>query len=156
MIEEKATIVAVEPGYAWVETQRKSTCGQCSARAGCGTSVIAKVVGNRLARVRALNPHAFSNGQNVVVGVTENTLVKSAFVVYMTPLFALFAGAGLPLMLGVEADGLSVLAGLAGFAAGLLWVRKFSQRISSDARYQAVVLRSCSQSVNFKSPVTSN
>ena len=151
MIEEKARIVDVEPGFAWVETQRQSSCGQCAAKAGCGTSVIAKVVGNRMARLRALNPHSLKAGQEVVVGIAEHSFLRGALLVYLLPLLAMFVAAVFPSLIGIPSDLVSVLSGLAGLAAGLLWLRGFGKRIADDADYQAVVLRPCEQSLNFKS-----
>lgn len=151
MIEEKARIVNVEPGYAWVETQRQSSCGQCAAKAGCGTAVISKVVGNRMARVRALNPHSLPAGADVVVGIAENSFVRGAFLVYMVPLLTLFAGASLPLLFGSSSDAASILSGLGGLAIGLYWLQGFSKRIADDADYQAVILRACAQPLNFTS-----
>ena len=45
MIEENGRVVDVEDGYAWIETERRSTCGSCSANKGCGTATLAKVMG---------------------------------------------------------------------------------------------------------------
>ena len=56
MIEETAIVVKCEGKFAWVEAQRQTTCGNCAASKGCGTSVLAKVVGKKAARMRALNP----------------------------------------------------------------------------------------------------
>ncbi|MCK5666649.1 MAG: SoxR reducing system RseC family protein, partial [Thiotrichaceae bacterium] len=55
MIEEQAIVVNNEGRYVWVNTQRQSSCGQCSVKNGCGTQVLAKVLGNKIAYVRCLN-----------------------------------------------------------------------------------------------------
>jgi len=41
MIEETASVVALEDDFAWVETQRKSTCGACAVNKGCGAATLA-------------------------------------------------------------------------------------------------------------------
>jgi sigma-E factor negative regulatory protein RseC len=41
MIEETARDVALEDDFAWVETQRKSTCGACVVNKGCGAATLA-------------------------------------------------------------------------------------------------------------------
>ena len=43
MIEEQARVVALEAGAVWVETRRQSTCGGCSANAGCGQGLMDKI-----------------------------------------------------------------------------------------------------------------
>lgn len=142
MIEERARVISVDQGHAWVETRRQTACGSCAASKGCGTSVIAKVLGNRRSRVRAIDPVGVRLGDEVLVGIEESALVRGSFAVYTMPLFTLLAaalavrglwpGAGEPAV---------VLAGLAGLAAGLLWLRLFARRVSADPRYQPVILR---------------
>ena len=55
MIEEQGQIVDVQGEFAWIESERTSTCGSCAVRKGCGTSAIAKVLGQRRVRLRVLN-----------------------------------------------------------------------------------------------------
>ncbi|WP_455199475.1 SoxR reducing system RseC family protein, partial [Kaarinaea lacus] len=70
MIEERAEVVSIEDGDIWVETQRRSACGQCAVNKGCGTAVLGKVIGNKRTRVRVLNPTdtRVSIGDEIVVG----------------------------------------------------------------------------------------
>jgi sigma-E factor negative regulatory protein RseC len=153
MIEEQARIIAVEPGFAWVETQRQSSCGQCNARSGCGTTVLSKVLGNKMARIRALNPQdEFQTGQQVVVGIAEGAFLRGALFVYMVPVLAMLVGASLPLLFNVASDGVAIVGGAIGLLLGLRWVKRFSQRIADDQSYQAVVLRTVDLDLplNFK------
>jgi len=142
MIEEQARVISTELGHAWVETQRRSTCGTCAANKGCGTSVIAKVVGNRRSRVRAIDPLGVRLGDEVVVGIEESALVRGSLAVYTVPLLAMLVTAVLARWLWPAAgEPLVVLAGLGGLAGGLLWLRLFAHRVSADRRYQPVILR---------------
>ena len=50
MIAENAQVVGFEGNDIWVETQRKTACGQCAANKGCGTAVLSKVLGNKRSR----------------------------------------------------------------------------------------------------------
>lgn len=145
MIEERARVVATEEGIAWVETWRKGACGSCSASAGCGTATLAKVLGQKRARVRALNGIGAKVGEDVVVGIPDGTLMKGSFAVYAVPVLVMLAAAWLGAALaGDEAslkEILSTLFGLSGLAVGLLWLRRFAGRIGSDAAWQPVILR---------------
>lgn len=157
MIEEKATIVETDDEYAWVETQRKSTCDACDAKTGCGTQVIGKVVGNRRNRVRVLNKIGASTGEEVVVGLHEGAMVRGSLAMYFAPLAGLFGGAALGSLIssayGVEfSDGLQILASMIGLLAGLWWLKRFTRDIRDDERYQAVVLRRCMTEVKFVEP----
>jgi sigma-E factor negative regulatory protein RseC len=146
MIEERATVVSVEAGFAWVETQRTSTCGSCSANKGCGTGVVAKVVGQRLSRVRAINTIGAHVGDEIVIGLHDQALVRGSLAVYAAPLIAMLLMAMVGDLIGGELqlssnEGLTVIFGLAGLGLGFLWVRRFSLRIADDVRYQPVILR---------------
>jgi len=94
MIEETGQIVDVEGAFAWVETERSSTCGSCAVRQGCGTGAIAKVLGQRRVRLRVLNRIEARVGDYVVIGVSESGLLRGSLAVYAVPLSGLFAGAG--------------------------------------------------------------
>ena len=148
MIEEHANVVALNEGGIWVETQRRTACGQCAANKGCGTATLAKVLGNKRSRVRALNPNATSVavGDEVIVGIDEAALVRGSLAVYFLPLLAMFILGVLGQMLGTQllfespeivTIGFSVF----GLLLGFIWVRRFTGRIASDERYQPVLLR---------------
>ena len=86
MITENAIVVSIVNDQTWIETQRKSACGQCSASKGCGTSVLSKVIGNKLSTMKAINNINAKVGDEVVVGLNEKSLLKGAFMTYFMPL----------------------------------------------------------------------
>ncbi len=150
MIEESALVVECQDEYAWVETQRKSTCSSCSASKGCGTGALSKVLGNKTARMRVLNRIGARVGEEVIVGVSEGALVQGSLAVYIVPLLGLFLfallGQALASQLEFEStESLSIVFGLIGLALGAFWVRRFSVKISQDPRYQPVIVRRVSQ-----------
>ena len=142
MIEETATVVAVHGDYAEVETERRSSCGGCEARHGCGTSLLAKVFGAKRSRMQAMNAVAAQPGERVVIGLAENALLKISLASYLVPLLGLLVGAmaGEALAAG-QTEAYSMLGGLAGLGAGLGWLYRFARRSRGHAAYQAVVLR---------------
>jgi sigma-E factor negative regulatory protein RseC len=144
MIEETAHVVETEGEYAWVETQRRSSCGSCSAK-GCGTGALSKVLGRRSQRLRVRNPIDARPGDAVVLGIDEQALLRGSLAVYIVPLLAMLAGALLGEVLapqwGSEPETLSLLLGLAGLAAGFFWLHRYNRRLSADERFMAVILR---------------
>lgn len=146
MIEESGLVVQIDVDGTWVETQRRSTCSSCSAQNGCGTSVLAKVLGTRRSKFRVLSDVSLQVGDPVIVGIREQSLVRGSLAVYAVPLLMLLVGASLG-ELGAEqnlwqdAEQASVLLGLSGLAGGLYWLKRFSVRIQNDRKYQPVVLR---------------
>lgn len=151
MIEETARIVALEGDMVWAETQRKSTCGSCSANKGCGTATLAKVLGQRRTRIKALNTLAVQVDDEVVIGLQEDALLRGSLALYAVPLLAMLLGAFFGDALNsrlelTQNEVMSILFGLGGLVGGLAWVRRYAAKISKDERYQPVVLRRVSDS----------
>ena len=46
LVEERARVVALGPGLAWVETERRSACGSCPSSIGCATPVLGRLAGS--------------------------------------------------------------------------------------------------------------
>ena len=141
MIEESGRIVAVDGDFAWIESERKSTCGGCAVRKGCGTAAIAKVLGQRRTRLRVVNSIHASIGDEVVVGISESGLVRGSLAVYAAPLAGLFAGALAGNWLVGDSELAAIAGALAGFVGALFWLKRFSRTTEKDAAYQPVVLR---------------
>jgi len=145
MIEETATVVKCEGEFAWVEAQRQTTCGNCAANKGCGTSVLAKVVGKKAARMRAINPIEAQVGDTVIVGMYEAALLKGSLAVYLFPLLfmMLFAITGnvVARQMHWQAEPVVILFAVAGLLVAGIWLRRFTRRIQYDNVYQPVILR---------------
>ena len=146
MIEETGRVVEIQDDFAWVETEPATGCGSCAARNGCGTSVLAKVMGRRKAPLRVANRIGAVAGDRVVVGIPESGLVRGSLAVYMVPLAGLFAGALAGQYVGDglapgHADLTSIPGAIIGFAASLAWLKRFSRVAEQDERYQPVLLR---------------
>lgn len=146
MIEETGRVVEVQGDVAWIESERRSTCGGCSVRNGCGTAVLAQVLGQRRVRLRVLNPVNAGVGDTVVVGIAESGLVRGSLAVYVVPLAAFLGGALAGQFLGnyffaVESDIAAIGGAVAGLGAGLAWLRRFSRTTATDASFQPVILR---------------
>ncbi len=121
MISQKATVVAIENDRIWVEAERQSTCGGCQIRQGCGTGLLAKHVGKRFNRIAVPNNKSVQIGQQVTVAIPEDALLQGAFMMYLVPLLAMFAGAGLARWF-TWPEPLQIAAGLAALLGGFLWV----------------------------------
>jgi sigma-E factor negative regulatory protein RseC len=142
LIEEQGQVVATEGEYVWVATEQPSSCGQCSAQKGCGTAVLSSVFQREAAKIKVLNQVQARTGDWVVLGLQENALLKGAFAVYLIPILSMLVVAGLAHGLWQPLpEWAAISAGLIGLAIGLFWLRHFSRHISSDIRYQPVILR---------------
>lgn len=145
MIEQVGRVVAREGGYAWVESERQTACGSCSAK-GCGTGALSSVFGKRSLRLKASNPHQEPVGSRVVVGIDEASFLRGSLSVYLVPLLLMIVGGGLgevmaPQLGLASTEGLSLLFGLIGLVSGFVWVRVISHAAERDGRFEAVILR---------------
>ncbi len=146
MIEEHGRILSVESGAVWVETVRRSTCGSCQARAGCGQALLHKVASrSRQGFVRVLTDHSHRIGEEVVIGIPEHAVVSGSAWVYLVPLVGLFLSALLAQALSL-AEPWIIAAAVVGLFLGLLIVRLQSRRHAGDPRFQPQVLRTVSSS----------
>jgi sigma-E factor negative regulatory protein RseC len=123
MIEQKVTVVSRDGNVVWVEAERQSTCGQCQARKGCGTGLLAKHVGQRFSRIAVNTEQELRIGQAVLVSIPEQALLSGAVMMYLLPLLALFSFSMLTRMLG-GGELLQTVFGLIGLCAGFFWVRR--------------------------------
>ena len=145
MIEESGRVVAVESGAGWIETIRHTACQSCSARKGCGHSLMDSQRAGARARVRAMSDDAtLACGDQVVVGIPEGALVRGAVMLYLMPLVLMFLAAllGAALPAGPLPGGdLSAPLGVAGLVIGFLINRWYSHTHASDPRLHPQVMR---------------
>ncbi len=152
MITENATVVSIENNQTWIETQRKSVCGQCSANKGCGTSVLSKVIGNKFSRMKAINKINAQVGDKVVVALNEKSLLKGAFMTYLLPLLYLFLFAIIGQFVSDELEFQSgevvvIAFAVLGFYLGMRKLKIFSSSISENENYQPVILKKTGSSL---------
>jgi sigma-E factor negative regulatory protein RseC len=146
MIEEKGKVVALEDDWVWVQTERKTVCGQCAANKGCGTSVLAKVFGNKSSSIAVIKTLPAQVGDEVIIGIEENSLVKGSLLIYALPLVLLIAFGLLGEVVSAQVllsntDILTVVFSVFGFAVGFVWLKHISSQIRLDPRYQPKLLQ---------------
>ncbi|MDQ7073907.1 MAG: SoxR reducing system RseC family protein [Gammaproteobacteria bacterium] len=144
MIEEQACISELDGDYAWVEVERRSACGSCAVSGGCGTSVLANVLGRRMSRIKVLNSISAGLGDSVVVGIPDAALIQGSLAVYAAPLLSMLLFAILGEQLIEEPQWVeigSIFGGLLGLGLGFFWLRYYTRRISKNPHHQPVILR---------------
>ncbi len=151
MIEETATVLSRAGDRIRVQPERRSTCGQCSARAGCGTAVLSRYLGRREAPLELPDETGAQPGERVRLGIRESALLRGSLTVYLVPLLTLGGGALLAESLG-GGEGATAVAGLAGLALGFLWVAHRNRRLAADPRFRPVVLGRAAEASEY--PVT--
>ncbi|MBT2970681.1 MAG: hypothetical protein B6D72_10080 [gamma proteobacterium symbiont of Ctena orbiculata] len=146
MIEEPATVISVDDGYAFVETRQSPACGACSSAGSCTTSVLSGLFKRRHTRLRVSNPIDAKAGEHVIIGLAEGALLKVSFMAYLLPLLSMIL---LALLMQVLASHFAwqagelpqVAGGLLGLMAGFLLLRHIAGQQRDKPDYQAVILR---------------
>ena len=144
MIEREVQVVEVMDDHVWVEAQKTSACSHCSVSSSCGTSVLSKWMQkkNRILLSKTLDLHA---GDRLIVGVTENDLLKVSILVYLLPIIFVLVAAVL-VSNYTNNQGLIALSGLVGLGTGF-----YISRRSTGGECPVVLLRK----VSNLDPVTS-
>jgi sigma-E factor negative regulatory protein RseC len=146
MIEEHATVLQVDGTHAIVATQQRAACGSCASEGSCSTTVLSGLFKRRPNQLKVLNPIAAQPGEQVVIGLQEQALLKVSLTAYLLPLACMLLSA-----IAVQAlterfmlrfgELPTILGGLLGLIIGLFLFKALSRRRVSDPNYQAVILR---------------
>ena len=140
MLETQATVIATEPGFAWVESARHGACGSCSAQGSCGTRMLGEALAPAAtSQVRVRDPLGVQVGEQVVIGMNEQNSLRAAFMLYGLPLVGLMLG----LLIGQTwGDLVAVLLGAGGMLLALLLVHGWSlrQQERHEAALQPIIL----------------
>ncbi|MGO2158767.1 MAG: SoxR reducing system RseC family protein, partial [Serratia proteamaculans] len=79
-------------------------------------------------------------GQRVEVGIAEGSLLRSAMLVYLTPLLGMMLGGSL-LQYWLGTDASAALGALLGGVAAFMLARSLAHRLGEQANYQPIVLQ---------------
>lgn len=142
MLEEQATVLAVDQGFVWVEADRRKGCERCEQGQGCGGGVLGRLVVRGSSRVRALNElQDVAVGDNIILGLDERLLVRGSLMTYFVPLLTMIGAALLADQLLHPSDLAVAAFGAFGLMIGLLVLRSYSQRLLRSGEMQPRVLR---------------
>jgi len=146
MIEQTATVVSVESGYAWILPQQQAGgCGACASKTSCSSTPSFSFMRKEPQKMRVLNPSYARPGDTVVVGMQGEALVIYSLLAYMLPLLGMLIAA----VLGREIFAFfnvvnelgTVFSGLLGLLGGLRLANALSSRSLKSSDFQPVILR---------------
>lgn len=139
MMREWATVVSWERGIATLHSESKTSCSRCSAKAGCGSMMLNKLGPKNAHVMRVAIEQPLKPGQRIELGIQETSLLSSAFLVYMTPLFGLFIVAGVFQHL-FQSDMAAAGGALIGGIGGVILAKALSRRLGDKAAFQPKIL----------------
>ena len=146
MITTLATVVSTNKETITVHCQQKSTCGSCASKSTCGSGVIETALPKHVHEVVLETSQAslISPGQWVEIGLSERSMIHSALLMYMVPLFGLLIGCLIGELFFGDTNGhesgiiaCSVLFAGLGFGVS----RYFARRLERNLAYHPSLLR---------------
>lgn len=145
MIEEYAIVISCDNKRATLEVERRTACGLCGQKRGCGNATWGKLLGHKSHEFQAENPINAVAGDSVVVGLDEHAMLNSVFLLYVVPLLGLLFGAVLADVY-LKNELLVILSAMSGLALGFLWVKghvagREATGKSAKGKCNAVILR---------------
>ena len=145
MMEEKATVVAIEKGIITVQSQVKSTCSSCQQSDTCGSGIVAKAIPQKTLTVTLISELSMNVGDCVILGIPENEVLKTAWQVYLWPLIGLIVSSAVGQKL-VEIQVLphelfGLVLGVLGGYLGYRFAKYWQNRAGSMELLQPKVLR---------------
>ncbi len=93
MIEETVRVVGARGERITIAAGRKSACGSCSQKQGCGVSAISGLFSGKSIELELHNALGASVGDTVVVGVEDGAFLRMAVRAYLLPLLVLIVTA---------------------------------------------------------------
>lgn len=152
MIEEFAVVTRRFDDHVMLEIERRTACGLCGQKRGCGNATWGRLLGHNTHEFAAENAINANVGDSVVVGIDERVVLSSAFYLYVVPLLTMLLGA-------ILADVLSnnqfyvILASAIGLLVGFVWVKGHligygAVKKPYGKKFRAIVLRHAEDTVS--------
>jgi sigma-E factor negative regulatory protein RseC len=145
MIEEYAVVTKCSGTQATLEIERRTACGLCGQKRGCGNATWGKMLGHESHDFTADNQVNAKVGDSVVVGVDEQAVLNSALFLYVVPLAGLLIGTLIADYL-FKNQFYVIIGAVLGLILGFLWVKGHlighnQSGVAFSKKYQAVILR---------------
>ncbi|MFV0448435.1 MAG: SoxR reducing system RseC family protein [Vibrio sp.] len=149
MMTALATVTAVqtkEQGFHLeLSCEQKTSCSSCSSAKSCGTGIVSKAIGGKSLRWQLDTDKNVLQGQVVEIGFPEKSLLQSAALVYLVPLFMMIFGAWLAdswlaPMLNMG-EGLVILTSLIFIGLGIKLAKICSASLEKRTEQEVVLLR---------------
>ena len=163
MIEEYAVITRRLDDHVMLEIERRTACGLCGQKRGCGNATWGRLLGHDSHEFPAENAINANVGDSVIVGIDENVVLSSAFYLYVVPLCTMLLATVLADTL-LDNELYVILSAALGLLLGFAWVKGHLVGYGTikkpyAKKYRAVILRHADGAVvcqNANQNVTGN
>ena len=153
MIEEQATVVAIDNDNVTVTSLIKSACGGCQQVDNCGSGQVAKAFPQKKLSLTLKSSLALKLGDNVVLGLNESALLQSAWQVYLWPLLGLFLASWLGQWLVINSilphEIFAIMLGAIGGFCGFTLAKKQQIKSTACAKLAPKIIRRENQNITI-------
>ena len=133
MIKENALVTKIDEDdirFVWIQTQRKSSCGSCSAKSSCGSQVLSKIIGKRSNEIKILNTKNARVGDTISLGIDESSLLVGSVYLYLIPILFMIIMSSIATFIAMKLilnqqliDTCSIIFAILGFILGQYYTR---------------------------------
>ncbi|MDN3608186.1 SoxR reducing system RseC family protein [Vibrio ostreicida] len=141
-----SSVTSVPTGYnVELSCEQQTSCNSCASQKNCGTGIVSKALGNKSLHWHLSTHKLVKEGQVVEIGLPEKSLLQSAAVVYLVPLFSMILGALCGQWLLAPAlgagEGPVILSSALCTALGIYLAKKLSLNVERQSMQGVVLLR---------------
>jgi sigma-E factor negative regulatory protein RseC len=151
MIEENATVVAIENENITVTSELKSTCSGCKQIDNCGSGQVAKAFPQKQLSLTIKSTMPLQLGDKVTIGLNESALLSSAWQVYLWPLFGLLIAAwfGQWLLTNniLAHESFAIIFAIIGGYTGFLVAKRQQNKLENCAELAPKIIRCQNQNI---------
>lgn len=143
MLKESAVVMSydAEAGIAKVKCQSQSACGACSARETCGTESLSELNGKRGEHIFTLETITpLCTDQMVEIGLEEKSMLFSALLMYIVPLFTLLVAILLSSYIS-ENELIRAILIFMLTTLSFVMVKRYTRKLGQQTEFQSVLLR---------------
>jgi len=159
MIEKTAVVISTNQGYAWIKSDETTSCSGCTS-GGCSSNSLFSGMDKKLGKMQVSNPLHAKPGEQVIVGLPSDGLLKSSLLAYLLPLLGMLVfsllGSEIFVWMGSSSELGAILLGIAGLVAGLRFSDTLVQCSDIKEKLQPVILRKNSHAdehiIDFMTP----
>lgn len=134
MKTEQGLVIEVSDDIAKIKAGRHNDCKNCGACPGDNSIVIT-----------ANNKVGAKPGQRVLFEMKEGNALTATFIVFVLPLIAAFAGAGLGMVIGKYFGGniniFEIAGGIIAFVLSLIFVKLYDKAVNTSKKSQPDIIR---------------
>ena len=145
MIEENATVQAINKSVVTLQTIKSSACGGCEESDTCSTSILSKYFANKSIELNLDTNLPVKVGDDVTVGLEEQALVRLTVLIYFIPIIVMFAfailGTFITDYLQIKNELLTIVLALLGLGGSFVGLKKFGGYLFSLDKLNPVVLK---------------